>query len=187
MRTTTGSDRAAAPPPGRRSKHPVRMRGSDRGPGEPALLQADQSQGWGISRQLEMAPDAAHDRPVGEGREAPPEARVTARTALHVEGKHALASAGPAQRDATGRAGVSIPRWRSVGGRAPRRLLGAAKPPAYRTGCPRGGGTHAANFSSPTHGGVSSVLTGRIGSAHPSRKNTTPRYRQYPINFWKRT
>jgi hypothetical protein len=35
---------------------------------------------------------------------------------------------------------------------APRSLLCAAKQPAYRTWCPRGGSTHAANFSTSSNG-----------------------------------
>ena len=57
-----------------------------------------------------------------------------------------------AQRDETGLACVSIPCWRGVGVMAPRSLLCAAKQPAYRTWCTRGGGTHAANFSNSSNG-----------------------------------
>jgi hypothetical protein len=45
-----------------------------------------------------------------------------------------------------------MPGWRGVGVMAPRSWLCAAKPPAYRTWCTRGGGTKAASFSNRSNG-----------------------------------
>ena len=55
-------------------------------------------------------------------------------------------------RDETGRAEGLIPCWRGIGVMAPHNLRCAAKQPAYRTGCTRGGGTQAASFSNSSKG-----------------------------------
>jgi len=126
---------------GDQAKRPGPKRAGARGGGSAASLRCPRRQ-----RQ-----DREQDRPAGEGSDEPPGTLGTPRTALHIDGQHPLAQVYPAPAR-RGRATASRPCGRGGGGMAPRRLRGAAQPPAYRTGCTRGGGTHAARVSNRSHG-----------------------------------